>query len=274
MLPCGGVGKKRREEAGSARPYRRPEAEGRSRGDPFNNPFRAAVEKLRRTEEAGSAGPYRRPEAEERSIGVPAKREAVKTASRPRAAPSRDESRAVAPASDDDLWRSAVAGTARLHDRPRRVAPPPPAPATLAVEDTEAAVLAVLSDLVAGEGSFDLRDTREYTEGAAPGVSQELLRRLRKGEFAVQSNLDLHGRTQKEARADLERFISGAWAKGERCVLVVHGRGLHSTDALPVLKQKVPDWLARGRLRKHVLAFASARPPDGGTGALYVLLRK
>lgn len=141
-------------------------------------------------------------------------------------------------------------------------------------EDDDAEVLAVLSDLVAGEGTFDIADTDEYVEGLAPGVDRRLLRRLSRGEFSMQAHLDLHGMVREEARLAVQRFVSESRIKGLRSVLIVHGRGRNSPDKEPVLKQAVVRWLSRGGLGKQVLAFATARRHDGGGGALYVLLRR
>jgi DNA-nicking Smr family endonuclease len=80
--------------------------------------------------------------------------------------------------------------------------------------------------------------------------------------------------TREEARAAVESFIEGSRTGGKRCVLIVTGRGLHSKDEIPVLKDRVKSWLERGRIARSVLAFVSARPCDGGTGAVYVLLRR
>jgi DNA-nicking Smr family endonuclease len=152
-----------------------------------------------------------------------------------------------------------------------------PAPATLTVrqpvdEDSEA--LAVLSDLVTGNGAFDISDSSEYVEGAVVGLDPRILRRLRRGEFAYQAILDLHGMSAPAARVEVERFVLGAIAAGHRGVLIVHGRGRNSKDNVPILKERLKSWLARGRIGRGILAFTSARPADGGTGALYVLLRR
>jgi DNA-nicking Smr family endonuclease len=152
-----------------------------------------------------------------------------------------------------------------------------PAPATLAprtLTDDDAEALAVLSDLVAGNGDFDISDSTEYVEGAVVGFDARILRRLRRGEFAYQSMLDLHGMSAAAARVEVERFIMHSLAEGHREVLIVHGRGRNSKDNVPVLKERLKTWLARGRIGRSILAFTSARPADGGTGALYVLLRR
>jgi DNA-nicking Smr family endonuclease len=90
----------------------------------------------------------------------------------------------------------------------------------------------------------------------------------------VQGRLDLHGLTRDAARGAVERFLRESRLGGKRCVVVVHGRGLHSEDQLPVLKEALRDWLASHRFGRQVLAFCSAQPGDGGAGALYVLLRR
>jgi DNA-nicking Smr family endonuclease len=135
-------------------------------------------------------------------------------------------------------------------------------------------VLAELADLCGGDGPFDIADTDEYIEGTAEGIDRRLLKRLRAGDYAVQAHVDLHGATREEARDRVARFILDSRRAGRRCVLIVHGRGIHSKDQVPVLKQAVRTWLERGQIARSVLAFASARPSDGGVGAVYVLLRR
>jgi len=106
------------------------------------------------------------------------------------------------------------------------------------------------------------------------GLDPALLRRLKRGGYAVEDRLDLHGLTRDGARGAVDRFLRGARLDGKRCVLLIHGRGRHSEDELPVLKEGLRGWLASGSFGRQVLAFASARPADGGVGALYVLLRR
>ena len=113
--------------------------------------------------------------------------------------------------------------------------------------------------------------TSEYIEGRAPGVSKKLLRELREGKFSVQRTLNLRGLFVEEARLAFEEFMKEAILNGDKCVLIIHGRGLASKGE-PVLKKKVKEWLERGPFRKYVLAYCSARPCDGGMGATYVLL--
>ena len=156
-----------------------------------------------------------------------------------------------------------------------RVGPPaPPTAAQLKIPNEEAESLARLAELVSGQGEFDITDSDEFMEGSVRGFDPGVMRKLRGGDFSTQANLDLHGLTREEARPALEAFIQQARIAGHRCVLVVTGRGLHSKDQLPVLKEGVRTWLTKGRAAKQVLGFCTARPKDGGTGALYVLLRR
>src|SRR5439155_8797903 len=111
-------------------------------------------------------------------------------------------------------------------------------------------------------------------EGHAHGLDAQVVRKLERGEFAVQAHVDLHGLLKEEAKLELETFLSRARQSGKRCVLVVHGRGLHSKDQVPVLKEALKRWMSTERFARHVLALGTARPHDGGLGAVYVLLRR
>lgn len=197
-------------------------------------------------------------------------------ATKPAAAPPHPRVADPEPSEDpDELFRREMAGVRPLASEERtRVPNPPPArnPRQIVNEDAEA--LAELSDLVGGGGSFDIAATNEYVEAHVVGVDPRLVRRLRSGEFAYQSHLDLHGLTIEQAKEAVDRFLAHAHQQGLRCVLLIHGRGLNSHGQIPVLKTWLASWLARGRWARLVLAFTSARPCDGGAGALYVLLRK
>jgi DNA-nicking Smr family endonuclease len=179
------------------------------------------------------------------------------------------------PLTDDDLWAVAVEGTAPLADRSHRIKPDPE-PIAMAVGplDPELVAYDELRALVNGAAPFDIADTDEFIEGSTRGLDHHVLRSLRRGEFAVQAHVDLHGLTRDEARAELESFLLHSRQGGKRCVLVVHGRGLHSKDQMPVLKDALKRWMQTARFADHVLAFATARPHDGGLGAVYVLLRR
>jgi DNA-nicking Smr family endonuclease len=158
----------------------------------------------------------------------------------------------------------------------RRIIPTPGSnirPAHPAPDDEQEA-LNHLFDLVRGSIELDITLTDEYMEGSVKGFSRKLMKKLKKGEFPVQDHIDLHGLTKQGAEARVKDFLLLSHKLGFRCVLIVHGRGLNSPDSFPVLKERLPIWLSRGPVKRIVLAFATARPYDGGAGAVYVLLRK
>ncbi len=139
--------------------------------------------------------------------------------------------------------------------------------------DESTQVMEHLQGLVRGSVELDITFSDEYIEGAVQGFSRKLMKKLKRGELPAQGHIDLHGLTKQEAETAVTDFLLESFRIGLRCVLIVHGRGLNSPESLPVLKEGLPQWLNRGRVRKVVLAFATARPYDGGTGATYVFLR-
>jgi DNA-nicking Smr family endonuclease len=104
----------------------------------------------------------------------------------------------------------------------------------------------------------------------ATGMQQRVLRRLRQGRFGVDAEVDLHGHTVDQAKVLLERFLRTCLQDECRCVLVIHGKGYRSEGDRPILKNQINLWL---RQHPRVSAFCTSRPMDGGTGAVYVLLR-
>lgn len=160
-----------------------------------------------------------------------------------------------------------------------RIIPEPPKTETVIhsiqenIRRQDKEVMDTLEALTSGRSHFDITCTGEYLEGHIIPMDPTTLRKLKAGEFTTQALLDLHGHTKEEARVALTSFVSNAHAMGSRALLVIHGRGLKSSDG-PVLKELVVRWLTTGSLSPLVLAFCSARPCDGGTGALYVLLKR
>jgi DNA-nicking Smr family endonuclease len=154
------------------------------------------------------------------------------------------------------------------------VAPAAPRGASESFWDPDLEAVDALRALVSGDAPFDLADGDEFIEGKVAGLDHHVVRKLRRGDFAVQGHVDLHGMTRDEAKRTVEAFLRASRNAGKRCVLVVHGRGLHSKDQLPVLKDALKTWLSTARFGRHVLAFATARPQDGGAGAIYVLLKR
>ncbi|MGE4659030.1 MAG: Smr/MutS family protein [Gammaproteobacteria bacterium] len=128
----------------------------------------------------------------------------------------------------------------------------------------------LLEETLSGSGGT-MEQLAEEVTFRRPGVSDRLFRQLRRGSFSIETEIDLHGLRTKEAKIALRTFITESVKLGRGCVRVIHGKGLRSGPAGPVLKTRVADWLAQW---EEVLALVSARVQDGGGGAIYVLLRK
>jgi len=128
-----------------------------------------------------------------------------------------------------------------------------------------------LEEIVEGKRAVRLSDTQEYVEWVNPCYHREIARALHRGRYAVQDYIDLHGYVLEDAKRALQDFMLVARRRGFHCVKIIHGRGLRSPQG-PVLKQAVTALLMT-RYRKYVIGFSTARPNDGGLGALYVLLK-
>jgi len=150
----------------------------------------------------------------------------------------------------------------RVHIPPHR---PTPRPLQQDLDD-QAALVESMSDEFDVSTLLDVDDQLSFRR---PGIGTDVTRKLRKGEWSMQGQLDLHGLRSDEARTALGQFIRDAKRMGWRCVRVVHGKGLGSPGKEPVLKSKVQRWLVQ---KNEVLAFVQAKPSDGGAGALVVLL--
>lgn len=174
---------------------------------------------------------------------------------------------------DDQVFLRAMSGVRSL-ETDERVRVEPPKTLERDVPDDDALALMELESFVRGERPFELSDSEELVWGAAPGVTLDLVHSLQKGEFAFRRHIDLHGMHRDEAHAALGEFVASSRKAGERCVLVITGRGLSSPDGVSVLKETLPRWLSRAPVRAHVLAFCTALGVHGGPGAFYVLLRR
>jgi DNA-nicking Smr family endonuclease len=149
------------------------------------------------------------------------------------------------------------------------LAAPRPAPVPLQREaDERAALREALSDEVDVETLLLTDDGLSFRR---PGLGADVVARLRRGQWSIQSQIDLHGLRREEAREALAAFIRQSLRAGRRCVRVVHGKGLGSPGGEPVLKGKVQRWLAQCN---EVIAFAQATAAQGGAGALVVLLQR
>jgi DNA-nicking Smr family endonuclease len=168
--------------------------------------------------------------------------------------------------SDDDaaLFREAVGDAIPLRAPKRHAAAAPAAPPipVQSLLDEHAALAASRS----GRRNPDIEDEASFVQA---GVSPQVLRRLRRGDWVVQDDLDLHGLARAAARTAVADFLRESLRHGRRCVRIVHGKGLGSKNREPVLRGKVRAWLAQ---RAEVLAFCQAPPTQGGSGAVLVLL--
>lgn len=173
--------------------------------------------------------------------------------------------------SDDDAFLKAMEGVEPLGWSATPLHLPAPFQIPVWVENEQEA-LAELEAFVAGRGEMDPFATGEGVEGASSDKARRFLPRLRNGDFSVQDHLDLHGFSPEEAKPALERFLRRAQHRGLSCVRVVHGRGTHSPSEPHAMKRAVARWLMSRKHRRIVVAFASARWKDGGSGAVYVLL--
>jgi DNA-nicking Smr family endonuclease len=146
--------------------------------------------------------------------------------------------------------------------------------ARLAAEADAAAVHERMRALVEARARFEVTDDGRRVEGRRVDVPAEELRKLRRGVHPVDGRLDLHGMSVPEARAQIELFLRTMRARGERCVLVIHGKGQHSPGGSGVLRGEIAAWLSQGGSSEQVAAFATAAVGDGGEGAVYVLLKR
>jgi DNA-nicking Smr family endonuclease len=151
----------------------------------------------------------------------------------------------------------------RVHLAPEQ---PPPIPVQQQMDEQR-----VLREALSDE--FDattLLDIDEALSFRRPGVGVDVTRKLRRGGWSIQGEIDLHGLRRDEAREALSAFLREAGKRGWRCVRIVHGKGLGSPGKTPVLKGKVQSWLMQ---KDEVLAFVQARADEGGAGAVVALLR-
>ncbi len=181
----------------------------------------------------------------------------------------RERERAALEALERNLFASSVGPVTPL--RKAAAAPPArPRPAALARQRLADEAL-VLKESLSDHFDADwLLDTDDSLSFRRVGVGADVVRKLRRGVWVTQAQLDLHGLRRDEARASLVGFLRDAAQSGTRCVRVVHGKGNGSPGRQSVLKGKVKGWLMQ---RDDVIAFTQARASDGGHGALLVLLR-
>jgi DNA-nicking Smr family endonuclease len=175
----------------------------------------------------------------------------------------------MAPSEDDEeaLFRAAMRDVKPLPAIPRAAeAPKPPAQARFRRADEQA----VLQESLMVPEDAALLGTGEEVGFRRPHIPESVLLKLRRGHYAVDAEIDLHGLNASQAKSALREFIADAVTRNMHCVRVIHGKGRRSGPRGPVLKTVVNHWLQRSN---QILAFGSARAVDGGSGALYVLLQ-
>jgi len=169
---------------------------------------------------------------------------------------------------DSQLFRQAVGEVRPLRkDHIVRTGKPPrPVPRFRQADET-----AVLRDMLSEQYEPADHDSGEELVYLRSGLQQRTLKKLRRGQIRVSAELDMHGMTVAIARAAVAEFLHECQRQHVQCARIIHGKGLGSRHRGPVLKNKLGGWL---RQRDEVLAYCSARRCDGGTGAVYVLLKR
>lgn len=183
--------------------------------------------------------------------------------------PSKSEGDAKEPGDEDMNFFAAMQDVTPLSGKGREVVAevPMPVPSPLTQANP-------LQEFMDGKLEFALAFTDEYVEGHVVGLDLMVVGKLQAGQFSPESHLDLHGMNAQQAFDALIGFFRAAYFKGQRTVLVVPGRGLNSPHGISILREKVQEWFTQEPLKRVILAFCTAKPSDGGAGALYVLLRK
>jgi DNA-nicking Smr family endonuclease len=212
------------------------------------------------------------------------KREEANPGKKPPPAPTPPAPRPAAPEDDAFALHRLFAGVEPLDrsrgrlpkqpiDRPRDIRQLSQKAEDAARLDAEA-VHEHLRTLVEGRARFEVEDDGARVSGRRVDVPFDALRRLRRGLLPIDARIDLHGSGARQARVQLELFLRTMRSRGERCVLVIHGKGEHSPDGTGVLRGEIAAWLSQSAASEHVAAFATATGGDGGEGAVYVLLRR
>jgi len=170
--------------------------------------------------------------------------------------------------SEEELFRHAFSDVEPLSKGGRDIAGPPrpretvpPAPPTFA-------------RLLEENIEFEMEYTHEFMTGQVRGLDAKIFRKLRNGEFSVQGHLDLHGMNTDQAKIAVIDFLRRSYMEGKRCVLLIPGRGRNSPLGQGVLRQELTNWLTQAPLKRITLAFTTAQPKHGGSGAVYLLLRQ
>ena len=186
---------------------------------------------------------------------------------KPKASPGPEQKKTEAD-NDADLFLHATHGVTPMDKRGRDIArssPPPSAPLTQAPSFKQ-----LLEDNI----EFEMEHTHEYLTGQLKGLDAKIFRKLQSGQYSVQGHLDLHGMNTTQAQIAVLDFVRRNFLEGKRCVLLIPGRGRNSPMGQGVLRQEISTWLTQAPLKRIILAFCTAQPKHGGSGAIYLLLRQ
>lgn len=173
--------------------------------------------------------------------------------------------RTAVPADDDGAWQEAVSGVKKLPETEEK----PQAPL----------IIGNITPKINYAAAYSGNSLEQLQIGNTDNIDRRTAEKFKRGEFKIERTLDLHGLTEKEAFVAVDDFIRHAYMQGLRCVLIVTGKGINHEDAVwyekkGILKDCVPNWLNNPELRPLILGISYAKQEDGGTGALYVLLRR
>jgi DNA-nicking Smr family endonuclease len=173
----------------------------------------------------------------------------------------------VAENKDNDLafFRNAMKNVKPLHNDKVVLTKPPPLPFSKTTEEEN-----INTDIFYNHNIMEV-ETEEELLFKRTGIQHYIINKLRRGQFNIQAELDLHGMTVRVAQQQVKNFLEKCQYRNIRCARIIHGKGYGSTAKQPILKNKLNLWLPQCG---EVLAFCSARPSDGGTGAVYVLIKR
>lgn len=167
-----------------------------------------------------------------------------------------------------DIFADAMNGVTPISARGRDLAPAKP------LLPTRNTFSEAMDEILFGKLEFSLEYTEEYVQGHILGLDPVVVEKLKAGSYSYEAHVDLHGQNMEQAYATLVGFIRHAYRNDKRHLLVVTGRGKNSPGGLPVLRERVQAWFTRDPFKRAILGFCTAKPGDGGAGALYVLLRR
>lgn len=181
---------------------------------------------------------------------------------------TKEENQAV---NDDELneFYKAMQDVKALEGKGREIVP--------CVKDTSLTpppVTNPLQDFMDGKLEFALNASEDYVEGHILGIDLMTVGKLQSRQYSPEAHIDLHGLNAEQAYHNLIAFFRNSYQRGLRTVLVVTGKGKNSINGMPVLRNKVQEWFTKDPFRRVIIAFCTAKQEDGGTGALYVLIRK